>query len=180
MYSFTYSLDDTDYWEFSKFLLTHSKVFKRWLLAVRASVPFITLILFFTPLITPEGRADVLIYFTVSIAASIMWFFLAKPLYFRDIEARIARHKKKHGALPYGKNVQIQFGEEDIFEVTEKAKMKIKYSNIERIEKGSHGVYIIYNHAMNAFIIPFSVFENEEQKNGFLVFICKKKSDSAY
>jgi len=81
--------------------------------------------------------------------------------------------KKKDGKLPYGKNVLILFDEDFFYETTNEAEMKIKYSSIEKTAIGNSAIYIFIG-AMQAFIIPLSVFETEKQKSAFLAFVNSK------
>jgi len=80
-------------------------------------------------------------------------------------------------AMKYGKfnnkDVILRFDENIITEITDKNENKIKYSIIEKIALGKAAVYI-YIGALQAFIIPFWVFESEQQKVDFLDFINQK------
>ena len=77
---------------------------------------------------------------------------------------------KKKGRLPFGQNVRIQFDSESFHESTEVGETIVKYSFLEKITEGSHGIYVYFS-AMQAVIIPHRAFETEQQKSEFLTFI---------
>jgi hypothetical protein len=104
---------------------------------------------------------------------SAIWYFFAKPLFRLALKLQV-KMMCKDGKSPYGKNNHIQFNTEDINEATELSERKVKYSNIERITESKNSVYVYYS-ALQAFIIPLSVFESERQKNDFIAFIKRKK-----
>ena len=172
MFDFSYSLDDTDYLEFNKFHYKTAPASKRIMYATQAFVPvalFIISILFFlNNRDIPAFLMSVVIYTIISVA----WVFSVKPL--ATIQTKITiKNIKKDGRLPYSKTVQIQFDEENITVNSEEAKSEYKYSIIEKIAEGDSAVYI-YIGAIQAFIIPFSVFQTADRKNNFLEFIKMK------
>jgi len=77
------------------------------------------------------------------------------------------------GKLPYGRNTLIRFQAEYIFEMTDEAETKLKYKNIEKIIFGKDVIYI-YTSAIQAFLIPFSVFETQEKRDEFCAFLNQK------
>jgi len=169
MYSFNYNLDDTDYLEFNKFHFNTSQAHKKMTLITRLMVPVALIIFFLLSLTNYETGTELLVKGAIYIVGSVIWFCVVKPLSILSIKMNM-NAMKKSGKLPYGRNVQIQFDEEVIHEITEIAESKMKYSNIEKIVEVDRALYIYYA-ATQAFIIPISVFESEEQKNEFLRFL---------
>lgn len=84
---------------------------------------------------------------------------------------------KKEGKLPYGKEVFARFDDQLFMETANGNESKIDYANIEKIAVGQKAIYI-YIGAIQAFIIPFSVFEDEEKREEFLTFLNHKKSEA--
>jgi hypothetical protein len=69
---------------------------------------------------------------------------------------------KKSAKLPYGQNVTIHFDEDSFTETTVETETKVKYSSVEKIAFSNIALYI-YVSSVQAFIIPYCVFENEGQ-----------------
>ena len=80
---------------------------------------------------------------------------------------------KKDGKLPYGQIGRIEFEQDYIHDITDENETKIKYTNVEKIAINNNYIYIYFN-AIQAFLIPFHVFENNEQKEMFFSFINNK------
>lgn len=177
MYKFSYSLDEKDYLEFNRFHFNTASANRKITLLLRLFVPVMLIVLSLPTFVNHEDMYEVLISGVICVITSVIWFFAVKPLCMLNIKVSM-KFMKKDGKLPYGKNVQIYFNEEEIHETTEVAESKVKYSNIEKIAEGSQAVYI-YIGAAQAFIIPLSVFETEVQKNEFLLFINSKNPKRA-
>ena len=172
MYKFSYTLNDTDYLEFNIFHANNSAVYKKQLLVLRLLLPLVLAVLLLVYYTYNRDPLELLIKGIVYAIGSLLWFFVAKSLRTSSIKSNI-KAMKKSGKLPFGKNTEIQFGEDDIHDISELSESKIKYSVIEKIAMGKNAIYIYFS-SIQAFIIPFSVFENEEQKADFLAFINQK------
>ncbi|MDR2699188.1 MAG: YcxB family protein [Candidatus Methanoplasma sp.] len=81
---------------------------------------------------------------------------------------------KIEGKLPVGETF-IQFHEDHVFERMDLAETKVSYESIERIvvNVDANKVYLFIG-ATGAFIVPFSVFENDADKDAFLTFVRNK------
>ena len=80
---------------------------------------------------------------------------------------------KKYGKLPYGKDVTISFGEDSLIEITPETETKVKYTRIENIVGGTFAIYI-YISAVQAFVVPVSVFPSIQEQDEFWNFIHDK------
>jgi hypothetical protein len=85
------------------------------------------------------------------------------------------KKKKKAGKLPMQNNIHMLFDENDFTEKTELNESKYLYSCIESINMGEKAIYL-YNGAVQAFIIPNSVFNDVSEKELFKQFV-KSKTD---
>ena len=121
---------------------------------------------------TYENTAMIFTTILLYTIISVIWFFVVKPLFMLVMKLNI-KLIKKDGRLPYGKDVLIQFNEDYFIENTNETESKVKYEIIEKIVCGMYAIYI-YISSIQAFIVPFSVFENEEQRNEFLEFVNNK------
>jgi len=81
---------------------------------------------------------------------------------------------KKTGKLPFGKENTLRFFEDFMMSIEDGTETKMKYTNIEKVAAGDNAIYIYFS-AMQAFIIPFSVFSNEQERNEFYAFINQKR-----
>jgi len=82
------------------------------------------------------------------------------------------RSLKKQGKPPYGESVRIQFNEDFFTHDSNGKEVKDVYSNIEKVTVGSTAIYLYYN-AVQATMLPLSIFDSQAQQNEFLSFITK-------
>lgn len=83
---------------------------------------------------------------------------------------------KKHGKLPYSNISTLEFYDDCFIELTENTKTEVKYDAILKIRVNNpKGIYI-YSNVIMAYIIPFEVFNSNDEKNKFLDFINQKMS----
>lgn len=170
MYQFKYMLNDDDYWEFNKFHLSNAPANKKALLVLRLMVPVILAISSLLSLNNYKNFYELIAQIILFVIFSVAWFFIVKPLTMLIMKLNI-KIIKKDGKLPYGKDVLIQFEEDFFIETTNETETKTKYTSIEKIAAGGNRAIYIYISSVQAFIIPFSVFESEKQRDAFLAFI---------
>jgi len=173
LYQFKYTLSEKDYMEFNKYHLLNAPSNKRGIIVLRLLLPLIFLVYLLFSFFLFEEHSSLLIEFIIFAVISVIWFFIVKPLLIFNLKLRI-KMIKKDGKLPYGKDVLVQFDEDSFIETIHEAESKANYKIIEKIAVGKNAAYIYIN-AMQAVIVPFSVFETNEQKNEFLAFINKKR-----
>ena len=175
MYQFNYSLTDKDYFDFNKYHMCNAPAMKKMITGLRI---LLIALLFFSLLSSLRNHSDatsLLALIIVYTAVSVAWFFAVKPylVFLTKINIKLI---KKDGKLPYGKNVLINFEEDFFVEATNDTEIKGKYKSVEKIAVAGDAIYI-YISAMQAFILPISVFESTAQKNEFLEFINGKKRE---
>lgn len=107
---------------------------------------------------------------------AVGWFLAYKPFVTISVKWQI-ESMKRYGKLPFIKDNLIRFDEDVFVHTTPETESKAKYTIIERIGKGDSAVYIYVNQ-LNAYIIPLSVFESEQQLNDFWVFIHSKQNNA--
>ncbi len=172
MYQFNYQLSDSEYLEFNKYHLYNDPTNKKRAMRLRLVFPITFLLMLLVLLVNNEDSSIIvgsIVFFTV---LSVGWGFLVKPYLFFVTKGYI-KALKKTGKLPYAKDIQMQFEENDIYEKTDVAETKMNYSKIQKAVCGSNAIYIYIN-TLQAMIIPFSAFENENQRIDFLAFIDTK------
>ena len=171
MYQFQYHLTDNDYLEFSKYHLYNSPVNKKIMTVSRFMLPLMFALILLLSFINSDdfditAFIGEFVFFSI---VSVVWLFLLKPMYSRSLK-NTAKRMKKHGGVPYCKDISLFFNEDSIVEITEKAETKTKYSSIEKISGGPFAIYIYFS-SVQALIVPLSVFESERHRDEFWNFI---------
>jgi len=173
MFQFCYTLSEHDYFEFNKYHAFNSPANKKNMLIYRFVVPIIFVICgLIAGAIVDEPIVTYYFYFAFGIAA-ILWLIFFKWIMTKQIKKNIGRIKKS-GKLPYQRNVTISFEDDFFVETTESGESKVKYSAIERVIIAEKAIYI-YTNAVQAMLLPFTVFSNEQKRDEFIVFIEKKR-----
>jgi len=176
MYQFKFITNENDYLEFQKYYALNAPAFKKSLRNIRLMGPMMFSILFLVIAISDENINYKIGAFIFLALSSIVFYFICKPLFKKFLGSTIKR-VKKDGKMPYGKDCFMQFYD-DIFIDTSIGNdieiiTKSKYKNIEKIDANENAFYIFIN-AVEAFIIPFTAFESEAQRNEFCAFIENK------
>lgn len=171
-YQFKYQLNDKDYLSFNKYHVYHSRSNKKVILALRLIIPliFVTELLLFHKSYQENGT--LVITSVIFSILSVIWFLSARSFLMLIMKINITMIKKD-GRLPYSKDVQIELEETSFTEITKEAETKVPYTSIEKVGIDNRAIYI-YISAIQAFIIPFSIFKDEEQRKGFLTFLKDK------
>jgi len=169
MYQFEFKLDDSDYLEYNKYHRFNSPSGKKNLLIMRLLAPIFYVAFL---ILTYENPIKLIINFFFFAIISVIFFFIAKPIDILFLKLTL-KAIKKDGKLPYGNDVLIQFDEDFFVETTNESETKTNYSKIEKIAVGKKAFYIYVN-ALQAYIIPFSVFKTEQHRDDFLAFINNK------
>jgi len=170
-YQFEYKLTEQDYLNFNEFHFFNSPANKAGIYFWRWSIFWIFIVL--SVLLASTSR---FVFSGISLGVSLVYVFGLNRYYKWRIRSGIL-HGKKYEKLPYPENALLQFGEDAIIEVTPGIEMKIKYTALTKIATNcstSRDCIYIYHNATQAFLIPFSVFEGEQQRTKFLEFINSK------
>jgi hypothetical protein len=180
MYVFNVKLTEADYYEFNRFHMKHDPASKRVRMMTRVfviAVIGIYIILVnnagqdnFTDIARPVMLITYIVLLGILVGLSFLLDILLTPLF---IKMSINATKKK-GKLAFDEHAVVAFGEDSFTETTADAVNTAKYSKIEKICHADRAIYIFLN-AQMAQIIPLSVFESEEQRSAFWVFINQKK-----
>jgi len=169
MFDFTYTLNDEDYFEFNKYHTYNSKMNRKRTMRTRFLIPAIYIV-------CALALGSMISYPIVSyiIFGTISLYYLV--FFNQIIDRRIKRGMKrikKAGKLPIQNNIRIIFDENGITEKTEIHESKCVYSCIESIDIGKKAMYL-YTGAVQAFVIPNSVFKDASEKESFKQFIESK------
>ena len=166
--SYTYNVTEADYIKFNKYHHYKSPSGKKSL--------FFLWVLVFIPLfaiVFPILRGDTwyqILNMGIRLALLSLILFLAMRPFINLMVRLIVMTMKRSGKLPFGKSVQLDLYEDYVCETTETAETRFKYSTIEHVGVDENAVYL-YLTALQAIIIPRSVFDNKQDEGEFLKFI---------
>ena len=176
IYNFNFSLTYNDYLKFN--IHHHNSMgWVKWLdRALRLSLPVVLFFMFLNMLPMLIDGLEVVVIAVLFLIIAAVWFFVF-PLISRAITSLMMRvtikSMQKGGKMPYDSEMRLRFGDDDILEVTEAAESRVKYTSIEKIRMGDTAIYI-YISAMQAYIMPFSVFDSREHMGEFIAFVREK------
>lgn len=180
MYEFKYLVSDQDYIAFNLYHHWNTPARKTWLRITRWMFPTLAVAIVLYSYIQYQDLLRTMIQLVCFTIASVIWVLLAKPSDLRLLNRTIKRtikSMKKQGKLPYGQDVLLRFEEDFFVEITTESETKTKYSSIEKVVADQNALYI-YISVIQAIILPFSVFENQEQKETFWHFINHKAAEA--
>lgn len=175
MFKFNYTLSDNDYFEYNVFHAFNSPFGKKNALIARFLFPvlFIMIGLILGFLMTDDIATWCFpILFGL---VAVYWLIFFKRFMTKQIKKNMNRVKKT-GKLPYHKEITISFEDDLIIQTTQNGEAKTKYSAIERIAISKNAIYIYIN-AVQAILIPFTVFPDNKSLEEFLIFFKEKRSE---
>lgn len=177
MYEFNIALGEDDYLLFNKYHFLNSAIGKKNLMTFKIIIPLICYTFVFLSNIFNSDIQLVLIETIVMTILTILWIGNSKKILLNSMRKNI-RKMKKVGKLPYNKDLILKFTDDIILEITPNSEYKTKYSVIEKIAVAEDAIYIYFS-SVQAFIIPISVFSDENEKKKFLDFIMSKTTNSS-
>lgn len=172
MYEFYYKINKEDYWEYIKTYMFTTPSVKKQVNVVRFILPLLFLIAFLIRLFDYEDFTSYAVILVVEIIISVIWFFLVKPFFLLSMKVQI-KLMEKDGKYPFGNDTYMSFENDYYIEATEENETKAKYESIDKIITNNNYVYIFIS-SLQAYIIPNSAFESEEQRESLITFLNNK------
>jgi len=178
MFKFEFILSEADYVDFFKFHVEQSWINRKTSPFLRWFVPVIFIALFLVMLPGVDYWLAAVVQGIIMLVFCIAWLVFERRIS-RAITHGIMKlsiyASKRDGKLPFGKTTQITFYDDVIHEINVISEMKVKYSSVERVAKGPKAIYI-YIAATQAIVLPFSMFESEEQARELIAFITERQN----
>lgn len=176
-YRFDMDLTDEDYYNFNVFMQTKTESGKRNILISRILCIIFTMILAFMIWLTGILGDKPILFLVLVVINGIIFQIKYISLLKNKIRKTISMYKKQ-GKFTYSAKSVIEFDEERIYETTEESKIEQTLSNAEYVSvcESDKAIYIRINAAMT-FVMPYRVFESDEQREEFVEFLrtkCKK------
>lgn len=172
-FTFYTNLTEKDYWDLNYFWSFKTKHGKKRILTFRVFL-FVLLCAFSALILFRDGFVREPFLRLIPIAVLLIVFQIGvKPFFVFSLKAQI-KSLKKRGKLPFSANVTFCFDEDSYTKITPDEKSEVKYNRLERISiVGENAVYLHFS-AVQASIIPFSCFANEQEREAFLAFLKTK------
>lgn len=173
MFKYQVALSEKDYLDFNRYHAFNSPASKKYMFKYRFIVPII-FIFCGAGIGTMVDEPVVSYYFYIAFGiAAILWMIFFKWIMAKQIKKNIGKIMKS-GKLPYQNEAAVSFEDDFIVETTNDSEMKVKYSAIERVVTNGEAFYIYIN-AVQAIILPFSVFTDESSRDNLLGFIEERR-----
>lgn len=153
-------LKDSDYLKFSEYQLTHSRQGKRTILLQRLSLPLVSVAMVIAFIVFHASTKALIIEIISLGIASVVWVIGAPGMLKRSMQRDFYK-KKNSGRLPFRENSVLEFGEDEITEISGSHSEATPYSSITSIVKTDDRLFV-YTDGNNGFVIPF----NDAAKNG--------------
>lgn len=175
MYKFQYSLSEQDYLAFNIYHAFNSPLGKKRMAIYRFVYPLAILVVGLAcGMLTDEPI--VAWYFRIAFGLfALCWFIFFRRIMVAFIKRNIAKIKKS-GKLPYQSNTTLSFEDDSFLETTESGELKVKYAVIEHIVTNEDTIYI-YMNAVQAVLLPYSVFADENDRCVFIDFLNDKRTE---
>ena len=172
--TFSYSITEADFWDFARFHYGSIQNSRWRLLIFQIAVPVIVIawIYVLTDFLNQSPAAMVVIG-VISAAFTAVWIlFLGKRLLQRIANSDVKIIKKPQFPM----DVRLELREEGICQFLNGNETKKPYSDIKKVVYVESKAIYVYISKIEAFIIPFSAFENEAQRNEFLELLANKQT----
>lgn len=170
-FRFDYTLSEQDYLDFYLFHVLFSRHGRKRFTIFRWVLTIIPLILV---LVTANGSGrlswDMVLRALPFLLLAAAFYFGYKPITKLSVKQSVKRTKKK-GDLPFASKVGLWFYDDRFIEVTPGEKTNNRYGDVYAIYAHNSKTLYIYNDAMQAYIMPRSVFATQERYEEFLRFI---------
>ncbi|MCL2356455.1 MAG: YcxB family protein [Defluviitaleaceae bacterium] len=173
-YEFEFQMTEADFLDYNEFHFNNTPRAKL-LMAALTVIPLLTGAAVFWIVFYLLGSSS-FVFLPAVITVVLLSVMVYQLIFLSRTHRRNVKKQLKamstQGKLPYAENIRMQFDDEFIREFNERGETKTLYSSVDKIGEGK-GVYI-YTNAVQAYAIPLSAFESEEQRKNFITFMNAK------
>lgn len=160
-------INEKDYIDFNIYHFHHSEIGKKtrqrvWIFSILLCIVFAVTIFLLCDSMNMQKLFPIIgtgIYLLIVIYNML---FRYKSRVRKGIIRNLER-QKKDGALPFAKSKDIEFLENEFFEITEEATIHIPYENFVRVEYTEDWIYM-YMDSQRASLIPYSALGDDKDK----------------
>ena len=175
LYKFEIEMTDNDYYECNKYHLTDSPDVKKSMILGKLIIPAIFLMDIIYNIIQCFDWFSLTFYLVFYGVISVIWFLTYKPFTLLFFKMQM-KFMKKCGKMPYDKHSEMEFYDNYFVEKTENTKEEIQYNAIFKVRVNEPKAIYIYKNVVTAYIVPFSSFNSDDERNKFINFISEKTS----
>ena len=118
-------------------------------------------------------------YITLLGIFGFVYILFFKKIVRRNITKQVQRLKKQ-GKLPFDAYTTMEFYDDKLVEITEKARTERSYDTLERICVVKDQYIFLYTSSIGAHLLPIGQLNAQTDLNEFLNFICQKCSIVEY
>lgn len=112
-------------------------------------------------------------YITLLGIFGFVYILFFKKIVRRNITKQVQRLKKQ-GKLPFDAYTTMEFYDDKLVEITEKARTERSYNTLERICVVKDQYIFLYTSSVGAHLLPIGQLIAQTNLNDFLNFICQK------
>ncbi|MBE6748856.1 MAG: YcxB family protein [Ruminococcaceae bacterium] len=173
-FKFNVNLTQEDYIEFNKVAMYEMSAGKklvkgeRIFFAVFCAIAIVAILLYYK--LSLVGFVAVGLF----LIATVLVQLLLKPFLNVFLKVSIKSMSKTKGKMPFTEHSVIEFYDDVFVEISEDNKNEVKYSAIDDVFVNGKFV-VIFISKIQAYILPVSCFESNEQLITFLKFISEKR-----
>ncbi len=173
-YKFNIGYSEKEYLDFNLFHVIYSPQGKKVIKRQRTS--FIILSVFTALVLITCFALEMKDYAGIMVIAFFLSLFLTifHPKILASGVKNNVRQLKATGDMPFDEACEIEFFENCIVEVSENKRLELKYPAIKKVFVLNGKVVYLYIQANQAIILPFRVFNSQEQCNFFFEFLKTK------
>ena len=172
-FQFDIRLDDKDYLEYNLFWMLRSHYGKRHTVMMRTVVAVLCVVFMLFVLCRGQFTADSFLAILPMAIFLLLFEVLFSAFYGWVLKAHL-RSLKTKGKMGFSPLSSITFYDDRFVEITTDNKTEQTYAAIERISVVDHTVLYIHVNNLMSYIVPFSCFESDEQREAFLAFLQSK------
>ncbi|RPF47342.1 YcxB-like protein [Hydrogenoanaerobacterium saccharovorans] len=172
MIKIDYKLNENDYLMFNEYHLLNSYTGKKSLTTFRMMLPIISLLAILIFFIASADLELILIEVALLFILSIVWIIFSKNMLIISMKKNIKK-LTKDGKLPFSEEGTLIFDDDFISDKNSTTESKTRYTSVQKFCITDKAVYIYFS-AVQAYIVPFSAFLTETDKQDFINFINQK------
>lgn len=159
-----YTITQNDYVQFNVFHSKHSSTIKRLIFLLRILLPVLFILIAIT-----TNRFDV-IWLTISVLFSITWILLLPSLFQKTMEKNVDKLISEGKTNEFIGECTLIMMEDRVHSEINNRITETPYTSIERIALDQERIYV-YVGALSAYIIPFSAFSGEQEKQDVMALL---------
>ncbi len=172
MFEFKVDLTPEEYLQFNLYHAKYSKAGRPVYNLMKFLFPLVLIVALAIFSVSDFNLISAIIEIVLGAIICTAWFLLYDKFITFNVKNSV-KAMQKTGKLPYSESSMLTFDQTSITDVSKDTSMKVAYSAIEQV-CADEAAYYFYMNSVQAFILPFRVFENLEQKLEFENFIKEK------